>query len=312
HLGWVRSVAFDPGNEWFCTGSGDRTIKIWELATGRLRLTLTGHIEQVTGLAVSDRHPYMFSAGLDKQVKCWDLESNRVVRNYHGHLSGVYCLALHPTLDVLATGGRDASCRIWDARTRVQVHCLAGHEDTVAAVLALPTDPQIVTASHDRTIKLWDLRAGKVLTTLTHHKKAVRALAAHPLEHDFASAAADNVKKWRLPRGEFLHNALQQQRAILNAAAVNQDGVLATGGDDGSLWFWDWKSGNAFQRGETLAQPGSLDAENGIYAAAFDVTGTRLVTCEADKTVKMWKEDADATPESHPVQFQAPRDFKRY
>ena len=35
---------------------------------------------QVTGLAVSDRHPYMFSCGLDKMVKCWDLEYNKVRR----------------------------------------------------------------------------------------------------------------------------------------------------------------------------------------------------------------------------------------
>ena len=44
---WVRSVAVDPGNEWFATGSADRTIKIWDLASGQLKLTLTGHIEQV-------------------------------------------------------------------------------------------------------------------------------------------------------------------------------------------------------------------------------------------------------------------------
>ena len=75
---WVRSVAFDPSNEWFVTGSADRTIKIWDTASGQLKLTLTGHIEQVTGLAVSARHPYMFSCGLDKMVKCWDLEQNKV------------------------------------------------------------------------------------------------------------------------------------------------------------------------------------------------------------------------------------------
>lgn len=75
---WVRSIAFEPGNEWFCTGSADRTIKIWDLATGQLKLTLTGHIEQVTGLAVSRDHPYMFSCGLDKMVKCWDMEYNKV------------------------------------------------------------------------------------------------------------------------------------------------------------------------------------------------------------------------------------------
>lgn len=33
---------------------------------------------QVTGMALSPRHPYLFSCGLDKQVKCWDLEYNKV------------------------------------------------------------------------------------------------------------------------------------------------------------------------------------------------------------------------------------------
>ncbi len=30
HLGWVRCIALDPSNEWFATGSGDRTIKVGE------------------------------------------------------------------------------------------------------------------------------------------------------------------------------------------------------------------------------------------------------------------------------------------
>ncbi len=32
---------------------------------------------------------------------------------------------------------------------------------------------------------------------------------------------------------------------------------------------------------------------------------SRLITCEADKTIKVWKEDAEATPESHPVDMAA-------
>lgn len=70
HMGWVRSVAVDPSNEWFVTGAADRNIKVWDLASGTLKLTLTGHINTVRGLAVSPRHPYLFSAGEDKQVKC--------------------------------------------------------------------------------------------------------------------------------------------------------------------------------------------------------------------------------------------------
>ncbi|KAE9455194.1 hypothetical protein C3L33_12895, partial [Rhododendron williamsianum] len=278
----------------------DRTIKIWDVGTGRLKLTLTGHIEQVRGLAVSNKHTYMFSAGDDKQVKCWDLEQNKVIRSYHGHLSGVYCLALHPTIDILLTGGRDSVCRVWDIRSKMQIHALSGHENTVCSVFTRPTDPQVITGSHDTTIKFWDLRYGKTMVTLTHHKKSVRAMALHPTENCFASASADNIKKFNLPKGEFVHNMLSQQKTIINAMAVNEDGVMVTGGDNGSLWFWDWKSGHNFQQSQTIVQPGSLDSEAGIYASSYDVTGTRLITCEADKTIKMWKEDENATPETHP------------
>lgn len=181
HLGWVRSIAFDSSNEWFVTGSADRTIKVWDLAKccagaeGGLKLTLTGHISAVRGLAVSPRHPYLFSAGEDKMVKCWDLEYNKVIRHYHGHLSGVYSLTLHPTLDIMITGGRDSVARVWDIRTKHQIHVLGGHTNTVGTIVANSVDPQVITGSNDATIKLWDLVAGKAMSTLTQHKKIRKA-----------------------------------------------------------------------------------------------------------------------------------------
>ena len=307
HLGWVRSIAFDPTNQFFVTGSSDRTIKVWDTAKasvaaeGALKLTLTGHINAVRGLALSDRHPYMFSCGEDKMVKCWDLEYNKVIRQYHGHLSGVFCLKLHPTLDILVTGGRDACARVWDMRTKNQIHALTGHEATVGTVICNSTDPQIVTGSQDSTIKLWDLAAGKVMTTLTHHKKAVRALAKAPHEFSFASGAPDNIKKWEGSTGRFIQNFHDHPNSIINALACNADGVLVAGTDNGCLNFWDYETGHCFQKGQTIVQPGSLDAERGIYATEFDITGTRLVTGEADKTIKIWKEDTEASELTHPI-----------
>ena len=49
---------------------------------------------------------------------------------------------------------------------------------------------------------------------------------------------------------------------------------------------------------------GSLDSEAGIFASTFDLTGTRLITCEADKSIKVWREDEEATPESHPIDME--------
>ncbi|KXX75191.1 Pre-mRNA-splicing factor prp46 [Madurella mycetomatis] len=311
HLGWVRALAVEPGNKWFASGAGDRTIKIWDLASGQLRLTLTGHISTVRGLAVSPRHPYMFSCGEDKMVKCWDLETNKVIRHYHGHLSGVYTLKLHPTLDVLVTGGRDGVARVWDMRTRSNVHVLSGHTGTVADLVCQEADPQVITGSLDSTVRMWDLAAGKTMGVLTHHKKGVRALATHPTEFTFATGSTSSIKQWKCPEGAFMQN-FEGHNAIINTLSVNDQNVFFSGGDNGSMSFWDWKSGYRFQALDTTAQPGSLDAESGIMSSIFDVSGSRLICGEADKTIKIWKEDPEATPETHPLEWKPTLSRRKY
>ncbi|KAA8497234.1 Pre-mRNA-splicing factor prp5 [Porphyridium purpureum] len=289
HLGWVRSVAVDASNEWFASGSADRTIKVWDMACGKLKLTLAGHIGTVRALACSERHPYLFSAGDDKMVKCWDLETNRVVRHFHGHLSGVYSMALHPSLDVLATAGRDAAVRVWDIRTRTEILTLGGHREQVNGLIAQREEPELISASADATVRLWDLAAAKTRTTLTHHRKGVRALARHPALFTFVSSSADQTKTWSLPRGELLRN-FETGGEIINALAVNADGVLVSGSDKGQLRFFDYMSAKQFQEWRCPAQSGSLDAEASVFATAFDMSGTRLITGEGDSSIKMFRQ----------------------
>lgn len=303
HAGWVRALAVEPGNQWFASGAGDRVIKIWDLASGTLKVTLTGHISCIRGLAVSPRHPYMFSCAEDKKVKCWDLETNKCIRDYHGHLSGVYTLALHPTLDVLCTGGRDGVVRVWDMRTRSNIHVLSGHKQTVSSVVCQEADPQVISGSLDGTVRMWDLAAGKAMGVLTHHKKGVRAVTTHPTEFTFATASSAQIKQWKCPEGAFMQN-FEGHNALINTLAVNEDNVLFSGGDNGSIAFWDWKTGHKFQHEESIAQPGSLDAEAGIMTSMFDLTGLRLMTGETDKTIKVWKQDENATPETHPLDWK--------
>lgn len=61
--------------------------------------------------------------------------------------------------------------------------------------------------------------------------------------------------------------------AVVNCVAVNEDGVMVSMADNGSINFWDYDSGYSFQQSQTIVQPGSLDAEAGIFAAAFDLSG---------------------------------------
>lgn len=173
-------------------------------------------------------------------------------------------------------------------RTKAQIHVLSGHTATVADVKCQDSDPQVITGSMDSTVRLWDLAAGKTMITLTHHKKSIRALAIHPTEYSFASASAggNNIKKWQCPEGTFVFN-FSGHNAIINTLSVNPEGVFFSGGDNGTLTLWDWDSGTAFQTLDDIPQPGSLEAEAGVFCSTFDQTGTRLITGGADKTIKV-------------------------
>lgn len=301
HLGWVRCVAVEPvDNEWFVTGSNDNTLKVWDLSTGHLKLTLGGHVMAVRDVCVSKRHPYMFSASDDKLVKCWDLEKNAAIRDYYGHISGVHTVDIHPTLDLIVTGGRDSVVKLWDIRSRTAVATLVGHKAPIQKVKCLPMDPQVMSCSNDASVRLWDIVAGKSMKVLTHHKRSVRSIATHPTEFSMASACTDDIRSWKLPEGNLLTNFQSQSTGIINTLSINEDDVLFAGGDNGVLSFYDYKSGHLYQSLDTVNMTGSLDSERGILTSCFDQTGLRLITGEVDKSIKIWKQDETATPKAHP------------
>ena len=108
-----------------------------------------------------------------------------------------------------------------------------------------------------------------------------------------ASGSPDNIKHWKFPEIKFMKN-FSGHNAIVNALAINPDNVMVSGADNGSMYFWDWRTGYNFQRIQTQVQPGSLESEAGIFCTTFDQTGSRLIVAEADKTIKIYKEDDEA------------------
>jgi pleiotropic regulator 1 len=48
-----------------------------------------------------------------------------------------------------------------------------------------------------------------------------------------------------------------------------------------------------------------MDSESGIFSMIFDQSGSRLITTDADKTIKIYKEGDTATEETHPVHWQS-------
>ena len=72
------------------------------------------------------------------------------------------------------------------------------------------------------------------MAVMTHHKKGVRASALHPTEFTFASAGSDSIRQWKCPQGTLIQK-LEGHNAIVNTLSINEDNVLVSGGDNGSI-----------------------------------------------------------------------------
>ena len=108
------------------TGSGDKTVKIWNLADYSCLLTLEGHSNSVLKLAWlpyrpldtrDKRGPQIASAAGDGLVKIWDSVSGEAMSTLDNHVDRVWALVAHPTSGTLVSGGGDSVITFWEDTT---------------------------------------------------------------------------------------------------------------------------------------------------------------------------------------------------
>lgn len=102
-----------PGN-FLASGSRDKTIKIWETATGLCITTLVGHDNWVRGIVWHPNGKYIISVSDDKSIKVWDIKQGRATKTINdAHTHFVSCLDYNQRNPRLATGGVDDIIKIW-------------------------------------------------------------------------------------------------------------------------------------------------------------------------------------------------------
>jgi hypothetical protein len=123
HSGPVLAVAFSPDGKTLATGSGDRTVRLWDMAThGQIGHPIAGPTGTVFSVAFSPDGKTLASGSSDGTVRLWDVATHRQIgKPLTGHTGPVTSVAFSPDGKTLASGSVDGTVRLWDVATHRQI-----------------------------------------------------------------------------------------------------------------------------------------------------------------------------------------------
>jgi WD40 repeat protein len=281
HTSSVNGVALSGDGRIAVSASGDNTLKVWDLSSGRELRTLDGHTNWVYGVALSGDGRIAVSASWDKTLKVWEVGSGRELRTLAGHTSYVYGVALSGDGRIAVSASWDQTLKVWEVGSGRELRTLGGHTDYVNGV-ALSGDGRLaVSASADQTLKVWEVGSGRELRTLAGHTSSVRGVALSGDGRIAVSASGDKtLKVWEVGSGRELRT-LAGHTSSIRGVALSEDGRIAVStSDDHTLKVWDLSSGRELR---TLT-----GHTKHVNAAAVAPDGQRAVSASGDHTLKVW------------------------
>ncbi|MEI6286701.1 MAG: RING finger protein [Bacillota bacterium] len=165
HSELVRSVAFSEDGKRLVSGSDDKTVKVWNLATGKSK-DLSGHKGWVKSVAFSPDGKVVASGSFDSTVKIWNAETGEEEHNLTGHDAWVRDVKFSPDGKTLATCGDDKQIKIWNVATGECEKTLTGHERWVNDVQFSEDGKKLISSGGDGAEKVWDIDTEKCLNTI--------------------------------------------------------------------------------------------------------------------------------------------------
>lgn len=278
HSEAILSVCFSPDGQILASGSGDTTVRLWDMKTSTPFAELKGHTNWVLSVAWSPDGKYLASASMDKTIRIWTADGK-----YHcllsGHTQPVTSLAwepLHKNVNCvrLVSGSKDKTARVWDVQRRQCSFIMASHSDGVTCV-KWGGEGLIYTASKDRTIKVWNDN-GVLFRVLAKHGHWVNTLSLNT-DYVIRTGSCDHT-------GVVITDPVESQKKALeryNAVKGNNCEILVSGSDDTTCCIWEPKK----SKNPIVQMTGHSKV---INIVSFSPDGKLIASAAFDKNIKTW------------------------
>jgi ribosome assembly protein 4 len=295
HTDSILSVAFAPHGKLLASGSGDHTIRVWDVNTEMPKWTLRGHKDWILALAWSPDGKRLASGSKDAQIRIWNPEDGNQIpkKPLRGHSKWITALdwqPLHenPKCDRLVSASKDGTVKIWDTVFGNVIITMSGHSSCVTQV-KWGASGLIYSSSEDRTIKVWQAESGKLVRTLEGHGHWVNSIA---LSTDYVLRTGAFKQNGTLPEDNLQECANKKIQQALLASGGNE--LLLSSSDDLTCFLWEPENSK-----KPLAR--LTGHQRPINIARFSPDARTIATASFDNSVKLWKSNGDflATLRSH-------------
>ena len=286
-MGKVSYVAFSQDSKLLASGSGDGTVKVWDVAKLKEVTTLKEHTYSVLSVAFSPNGIYLASGSLDNTIKVWGTAKLKEVTTLEGHTRAVWSVAFSPNNRYIASGSGDGTVKVWDIAELKEITTLKEHTYSVLSVAFGQDSKLLASGSGDGTVKVWDVAKLKEVTTLKEHTYSVLSVAFSPNGIYLASGSLDNtIKVWGTAKLKEVTTLEGHTRAVWSVAFSPNNRYIASGSGDGTVKVWD-----IAELKEITTLKGHSDTVRGV---AFSPDGKYIASASDDKTIRIWSIDPES------------------
>jgi WD40 repeat protein len=278
-------LAFAPDGEWVAGVQRERSILLWNVATGKVVRRFQQPRERIVSVAFTADGKTLISGG--DQVRFWDVATGKSIRQLTPPPRSGSHIALAPDGRMLATWG-ECELVLWDLKAGRQRRLAVGHQGPVHRVAVSPNGRLAATACFGDVARLWDLATGRELRQfpgLGDEGTAGVAFSADGRLLAIPDAVA-TVRLWNTDTGaEVRRLAVERPMDV----AFSADGkVLVTASQGSVVHLWDPATGKKLRQLNLSAfrtGPGGGD-----FSVALSPDGQLLAA--AGSAVVIWRLDS--------------------
>jgi WD40 repeat protein len=294
HTHWVLGLAFAPDEPSSSPGRGtqlasaswDRTVRLWDIESGRCLHTLEGHTDHVYTVAWSPDRRTVASGGFDDSIWLWDVEHGRYRMVMRGHTDHVYNIAFTPDSLLLLSGSEDKTLRVWDVEKGQCVRIIQSYAVALYDVAWSPDGTQLASVGSDSLVTIWDVTDRELPRVLLGHRwAAFGGVAWSPDGLLLANSGLDNaIRLWNPISGEGVQILRDPDYSdtLFFGVAWSPDGqLLASGSYMHGVQVWDMTARS--RRWVGHAHP------TFVRCVVWSPDGTRLASCGDDGTICLWR-----------------------